>query len=57
MTQLTQQQEQAIERIGRELKLLFPAMHGSIQFNMNPDIQDVRVKVIDDIRLNQESKK
>ncbi len=48
---MTQQQEKVIERIGQELKLLFPKMYGSIQFNMNPEVQEVRAKVVDDIRF------
>ena len=50
---MTAEQEQTIERIGRELKLIFPDMHGNIQFNMNPDVEEVRVKVIDDIRFKK----
>lgn len=50
---MTQQQEQAIERIGKELRLLFPDMYGNIQFNMNPEMQDVRVKFVDDIRFKE----
>ena len=51
--EMTVEQEQTIERIGRELKLTFPDMHGNIQFNMNPDIKEVRVKVVDDIRFKK----
>lgn len=53
---MTQQQSQAVERIGKELKLLFPKMYGSIQFNMSPEIQEVRVKVVKDIRYKKEIK-
>ena len=48
---MTDKQKKIIERIGRELKLLFPGMHGNIQFNMNPEHKDVRVKVVNDVRF------
>lgn len=47
---MTAEQEQIIEHIGRELKLTFPDMYGSIQFNMNPEIEEVRWKYIEDGR-------
>ncbi len=50
---MTAEQEKNIERIGQELKLLFPDMHGNIQFNMNPDVKEVRVKFVDDIRFEK----
>lgn len=50
---MTQQQEQAVERIGKELRLLFPQLYGSIQFNMNPEVQEVRVKFVKDIRFKE----
>ena len=51
---MTEQQSQALERIGKELRLLFPDMHGSIQFNMAPDVPEVRVKFVKDIRFKEQ---
>lgn len=53
---MIQQQEQAIERIGKELRLLFSDMYGSIQFHMNPEIQEVRVKFVKDIRFKEKKR-
>lgn len=50
---MTATQEKTIERIGKELKLTFPDMHGNIQFNMNPDVNEIRVKVVDDKRFKK----
>ena len=50
---MTEAQEKYLERVGQELKLAFPGMHGNIQFNMNPDVKEVRVKVVDDIRFKK----
>ena len=48
---MTPEQKQVVERIGRELKLIFPVMHGSIQFHMNPDCADVMVKEVINTRF------
>lgn len=53
---MTQQQSQAIERIGKELKLLFPKMFGNIRFNMSPEVQEVRVKFVKDIRFKEQKR-
>lgn len=50
---MTQQQEQAIERIGKELKLLFPKLYGRIQFDMKPEIQEVRGSVLEGFNFKE----
>lgn len=46
---MTDQQKEGLNRIGKELKLLFPSMYGNISFNMKPERKDVAVKIINDI--------
>lgn len=53
---MTQEQSEAIERIGKELSLLFPCMHGTIGFNINPDVPEVRVKFVKDIRFEEKKR-
>ena len=50
---MTIKQEQTIERIGKELKLTFPKLYGRIQFDMKPEILEVRGNVLEGFNFKE----